>query len=83
MSQEDRDWYRQEQKRRKQLVWNDQRGELEFDHGQTKRRGWRKLRQMFRVPDWIAESFRLFAWVAAIYGLWWVYRYLVEPFIFR
>ena len=83
MSQEDRDWYRQERKHRKQLVWNDQRGELEFGHGQTKRRDWCKLRRKIRVPDWIAESFRLFAWVAAAYCCWWMYWHLIAPFLFH
>jgi hypothetical protein len=83
MSQEDRDWYRKEQRRRKQLVWNDQRGELEFDREQTKRRGWWKLRRQIRVPWWIEEPLRLSAWVAAIYCCWWIYRHLVEPFISR
>jgi hypothetical protein len=40
MGLQDRDWYRQEQRRKRNLCWHERKGEMEFDRTPSKRR-WR------------------------------------------
>ncbi len=40
MGIQDRDWYREELKKKRQLRWNDRSGEMEFD-APARRRRWR------------------------------------------
>ena len=59
MSVDDRDWHKEDRKRRDKLVWNGNSGALEFDRTQ---RGPR-LRWPYRfrsgLPWWITEPLRI------------------------
>lgn len=73
MSTSDRDWYREELKKKRQLRWNERRGEVEFDEPVRKRR-WRwPYRLRPDLPWWVREMVRqsLFWGVVALLYLAW------------
>jgi hypothetical protein len=57
MPQDDREWYWKDRKRREELVWNEKRGELEFDS--------RRRRSLLGLPGWLRETFRFLGYLAA------------------
>ena len=79
MGIEDRDWYRQEQERKRKLYWNDRTGEMEFDHAAEKRR--RRWRWPYRLrpdlPYWVTEWVRaalFFGALGLLYVAWSYFR---------
>lgn len=75
MPQDDREWYWKDRKRREGLVWNEKRGELEFDS--------RRRRSRLRLPGWLRETFRFLGYLAATFVLAWIVIYLVAPWLAR
>jgi hypothetical protein len=74
MAQEDRDWYREDRKRRDRLTPKETRGEPERDEKPRQRR-------LFRPPFWLRETFRLLGYVAATLVAAWIFLYLVVPIL--
>jgi hypothetical protein len=74
MAQDDRDWYREDRKRRDRLTWNEKRGELELDE---QPRRWR----LFLPPVWLRETFRFLGYLAATLVLAWIVLYLLAPIL--
>lgn len=75
MGSQDRDWYRQEAKRKRKLYWNERTGEMEFDRAAKKRR-WRwPYRLRPNLPWWVREWIRvsLFFGALGLLYLAWVY----------
>ena len=73
MGTQDRDWYRDELKKRQRLRWNDRSGELEYDQPPRRRR-WRwPYRLRPNLPWWARELVRqtLFWGVIAMVYLAW------------
>ena len=72
MGTRDRDWYREELKK-KQLRWNDRRDGVEFDE-QVRRRRWRwPYRLRPDLPWWVREMVRqalFWGAVALLYVAW-------------
>lgn len=73
MGTQDRDWYREELRKKRRLRWNDRSGELEFDAPPPRRR-WRwPYRLRPDLPRWAREMVRqAFFWgaVALVYFAW-------------
>jgi hypothetical protein len=75
MCHEDRDWYREDRKRRDKLIWNEKSGELEFDRPKGRRR-WRwPYRLRSDLPWWIAESLRIFMFMLPIVLAYYAWKY--------
>jgi hypothetical protein len=72
MTQDERKWFWEDRKRRDRLVWNEKRGEIEFE-GQPRRR------RRFLPPLWLRETFRYLGYLAATLVLAWIFLYLVVP----
>ena len=75
MSQDDREWYWQDRNRRERLVWNEKRGELEFEQ--------RSRRSALSPPHWLREVFRFIGYLAATIALAWIVLYIVAPMLAR
>lgn len=73
MGIDDRDWMREDRKRRAKLVWNDKTGEMEFDRPKTRRR-WRwTYRLRPDLPYWMKEWVRaslFFGALGLLYLAW-------------
>ncbi len=73
MGIQDRDWYREEQRRKRELYWNERSGEMEFDRAPSKRR-WRwPYRLRPGLPWWVREFVRqtlFWGAVALLYIAW-------------
>jgi hypothetical protein len=75
MGHEDRDWYREDRKRREKLVWSEKSGELEFDRPKGRRR-WRwPYRLRPGLPWWIAESLRIAFFMLPIVLAYYAWKY--------
>jgi len=75
MCHEDRDWYREDRKRRDKLIWNEKSGESEFDRPKGRRR-WRwPYRLRSDLPWWIAESLRIFMFMLPIVLAYYAWKY--------
>ena len=73
MGTQDRDWCREERKRKRKLYWNERTGELEYDHPRSRPR-WRwPYRLRADLPWWVKELVRqtLFWGVLALLYLAW------------
>lgn len=75
MPQDDRDWYWQDRKRREKLVWNEKRGELDFEQ--------RSRMSVLTPPRWLREVFRFIGYLAATIALAWIVLYIVAPMLAR
>lgn len=73
MGVQDRDWYREELKKKRQLRWNERRGEVEFDEPARGNR-WRwPYRLRPNLPTWVRELARhtlFWGTVALLYLAW-------------
>lgn len=59
MSLDDRDYMREDRKRRSKLVWDEKSGELQFDSAKPRRR-WRwPYRLRPGLPWWVIEPLRI------------------------
>jgi hypothetical protein len=75
MGHEDRDWYRDDRKRREKLVWSEKSGELEFDRPKARRRWPYRLRT--DLPWWIAESLRIAIFMLPIVMAYYAWKHFV------
>ena len=66
VSIEDRDWFQADRRRRAKLVWNDRRGELEFDRERLKRRFRWPYRLRPDLPLWVRRTLRQVPYWAVI-----------------
>ena len=77
MCTQDRDWYREEQRRKRKIYWNDKSGEMEFDRSPPKRR-WRwPCRLRPDLPYWAREWIRaalFFGVLGLLYLAWTLIR---------
>jgi hypothetical protein len=73
MGTHDRDWYREELRKKERGYWNERRGEVEFDEPVRKRR-WRwPYRLRPDLPWWVREIVRqtmFWGAVALLYLAW-------------
>jgi hypothetical protein len=74
MAQEDRDWYREDRKRRDRLTPKETRGEPERDKKPSQRRP-------FLPTSWLRETFRFLGYLAATLVAVWILLYLVVPIL--
>ena len=78
MGVQDRDWYREEQRRKRKLYWNERTGEMAFARARPKRR-WRwPYRLRPDLPYWIREWIRAALFFGAL-GLLYLAWTLVRP----
>ena len=76
MSLDDRDYMRDDRKRRLKLVWNDKSGELEFDRVKPKRRRWQwPYRLRPGLPWWVKEWLRIVVFMIPLAIAYYAWRY--------
>jgi hypothetical protein len=77
MGIQDRDWYREEQQRKRKLHWNERLDEMEFDRPKARRR-WRwPYRLRPDLPYWVTEWIRaavFFGALGLLYLAWTHFR---------
>ena len=78
MGTQDRDWYREELKKKRKLYWNERTGEMEFDRAPSSRRRWRwPYRLRPSLPYWVREWIRaglFFGALGLLYLIWTIVR---------
>jgi hypothetical protein len=77
MGLQDRDYMREDHKRRAKLVWNDRSGELEYDHRKPQRRRWRwPYRLRPGLPWWVTEPLRITLFMVPFALAYYAWKYL-------
>lgn len=77
MSLDDREYMREDRRRRAKLVWNDKSGGLECEHARSRRRSWRwPYRFRPGLPWWVTEPLRIALFMAPLALAYYAWRHL-------